>query len=76
MCRLEKKVDITRIQITSQVTNTNVALLTNSIMLVMVSMIKKGEIVLLMELNLMSSYLLILAFHCMFIFNNSCIHSV
>jgi hypothetical protein len=41
---------ITRIQITSQVTNTNTALLINCIMWVMVSMIKKGEIVLLMDL--------------------------
>ena len=31
MCRLEKKVDVTRIQITSQVMNTDTALLTNSI---------------------------------------------
>ena len=52
MYRLEKKVDVTRIQITSQVTNTDAALLTNSIMLVMVSMIKKGEIVLLMDFKL------------------------
>ena len=44
MCRLEKKVNITRIQITYQVTNTNATLLTNSIMRVMVSMIKKVEI--------------------------------
>ena len=49
MCRLEKKVDITRIQITSEVTETNVALLTNSILWVMVSLIKKGEIVLLRD---------------------------
>ena len=52
MYRLEKKVDVTRIQITSQVTNTDAALLTNSIMLVMVSMINKGEIVLLMDFKL------------------------
>ena len=32
MCRLEKKVDVTRIQITSQVMNIDAALLTNSIM--------------------------------------------
>ena len=52
MCRLEKKVNVTRIQITSQVTNTDAALLTNSIMWVMVSMIEKGEIVLLMDFKL------------------------
>ena len=52
MCRLEKKVDVTRIQITSQVTNIDTALLTNSIMSVMVSVIKKGEIVLLMDFKL------------------------
>ena len=49
MCRLEKKIDVTRIQITSEVTETNAALLTNSILWVMVSLIKKGEIVLLMD---------------------------
>jgi hypothetical protein len=32
MCRLEKKVNVTRTQITSQVTETNVALLTNFIL--------------------------------------------
>jgi hypothetical protein len=49
---LEKEVDIIRIQITSQVMEIDGALLTNSIMWVMVSMIKKGEIVLLMDLKL------------------------
>ena len=52
MCRLEKKVDVTRIQITSQVTEIETTLLTNSIMRVKVSMIKKGEIVLLMDFKL------------------------
>jgi hypothetical protein len=42
-------VDVTGIQITSQVTNTDAALLTNSIMWVMASMIKKGEIVTLID---------------------------
>jgi hypothetical protein len=49
---LEKEVDIIRIQITSQVMEIDGALLTNSIMWDMVSMIKKGEIVLLMDLKL------------------------
>jgi hypothetical protein len=52
MCRLEKKVNVTRIQIISQMTNTDAALLTNSIMWVMVSMIKKGQIVLLIDFKL------------------------
>ena len=52
MCRLEKKIDVTRIQITSEVTETNAALLTNSILWVMVSLIKKGEIVLIIDFKL------------------------
>jgi hypothetical protein len=44
-----EKVDITRIQITSQVTKTDVEILTNSIILVMVSTIKKDKIVLHMD---------------------------
>jgi hypothetical protein len=47
-----EKVDVTIIQITSQVTETDAALLTNSIMWVMVSTIKKCEIVLLMDFKL------------------------
>jgi hypothetical protein len=47
-----EKVDVSRIQITSQGMETDAALLTNSIMWVMVSTIKKGEIVLLMDFKL------------------------
>jgi hypothetical protein len=49
---LERKVDVTRIQITSQVMEIDAALHINSIMWVMVSTIKKGEIVLLMDFKL------------------------
>jgi hypothetical protein len=52
MRRLEKKVVITRIQITYQVTNMDVALLTNPKLWVMVSLINKGEIVLLMDFKI------------------------
>jgi hypothetical protein len=52
MCRLDKNVDVTRIQITYQVMNKYIAPLTNSILWIMVRMIKKGEMVLVMDFKL------------------------
>jgi hypothetical protein len=47
-----ENIDVIRIQITSQVTEIDAALLINFIMWVMVSTIKKGDIVLLMDFKL------------------------